>query len=146
MKSLGSISVKACSSPSIPHSSLTPSSLEKSESVCHSVISDSLQSHGLQPTRLLHPQNSTGKNTGMGRHALLQGIFPTQGLNLSLQHCRQILYHLSPQGSPHPMRKIFHRSMLPPSTQMSEIFPASFTSLPPSGPSLPPSNTTHGWY
>ena len=35
----------------------------------------------------------------MGYHALLQGIFPIQGLNLSLLHCRQILYHLSHQGS-----------------------------------------------
>ena len=41
-----------------------------------------------------------GKNTGVGCHALLQGIFPTQGSNLGLLHCRQILYHLSHQGSP----------------------------------------------
>ena len=40
-----------------------------------------------------------GKNTGMGCHFLLQGIFPTQGSNLALLHCRQILYHLSHQGS-----------------------------------------------
>ena len=40
-----------------------------------------------------------GKNTGVGCHALLQGIFPTQGLNSGLLHCR-ILYHLSYQGSP----------------------------------------------
>ena len=33
-------------------------------------------------------------------HSLLQGIFPTQGLNLGLLHCRQILYHLSYQGRP----------------------------------------------
>ena len=43
---------------------------------------------------------SPGKNTGVGCHALLQGIFPTQGLNPGLLHCRQILYHLSHQGSP----------------------------------------------
>ena len=36
----------------------------------------------------------------MGCHFLLWGIFPTQGLNLGLLHCRQILYHLSHQGSP----------------------------------------------
>ena len=41
-----------------------------------------------------------GKNTEVGCHALLQGIFPTQGSNLGLLHCRQILYHLSHQGSP----------------------------------------------
>ena len=50
--------------------------------------------------RLLCPWNSPGKNTGLGCHSLLQGIFPTQGLNLGLLHCRQILYHLSHQGSP----------------------------------------------
>ena len=43
---------------------------------------------------------SLGKNTGVGCHALLQGIFPTQGLNSGLLHCRQILYHLSYQGRP----------------------------------------------
>ena len=43
--------------------------------------------------------DSPGKNTGVGCHALHQGIFPIQGLNLSLLHCRQILYHLSHQGS-----------------------------------------------
>ena len=44
--------------------------------------------------------DSPGKNTGVGCHDLLQGIFLTQGLNASLPHCRQILYHLSHQGSP----------------------------------------------
>ena len=42
--------------------------------------------------------DSPGKNTGVGWHALLQGIFPTQGSNTGLPHCRQILYHLSHQG------------------------------------------------
>ena len=42
-----------------------------------------------------------GKNTGMGCHALLQRIFPTQGSNPGLPHCRQILYPLSHQGSPY---------------------------------------------
>ena len=43
--------------------------------------------------------DSPGKNTGVGCYALIQGIFPTQGLNPGLPHCRQILYHLSHQGS-----------------------------------------------
>ena len=43
---------------------------------------------------------SLGKNTGVGCHSLLQGIFPTQGLNLGLLHCRWLLHHLSHQGSP----------------------------------------------
>ena len=44
--------------------------------------------------------DSPGKNTSVGCHTLLQGIFPTQGSNPGLPHCRQILYHLSYQGSP----------------------------------------------
>ena len=46
------------------------------------------------------PWNSPGKNTGVGSHSLLQGIFLMQGLNLHLLHCRQILYHLSHGESP----------------------------------------------
>ena len=49
-----------------------------------SVVSDSLQPHGLQPARLLHPWDNSGKNTGVGCHLLLQGIFPTQGSNPGL--------------------------------------------------------------
>ena len=44
--------------------------------------------------------NSSDKNTGVGCHSLLQGIFLTQGSNPGPLHCRQILYHLSHQGSP----------------------------------------------
>ena len=44
--------------------------------------------------------DSPGKNTGVGCHALLQGIFPTQESNQGLLHFRQILYQLSCQGSP----------------------------------------------
>ena len=44
--------------------------------------------------------HSPGKNTGVGCHALLQGIFPTQGRNSGLPHCRLFLYHLSHQVSP----------------------------------------------
>ena len=44
-------------------------------------------------------ENSPGKNAGMGCHALLQGIFPTQESNPCLLHCRQILYHLNQLGS-----------------------------------------------
>ena len=46
---------------------------------------------------------SPGKNTGVGCHALLQGIFPNQGSNPGLPHYRWILYFLSHQGSPHHM-------------------------------------------
>ena len=44
----------------------------------HSVVSDALQPRGLQPTRLLCPWDSPGKNPGVGCHALLQGLLPTQ--------------------------------------------------------------------
>ena len=44
--------------------------------------------------------DSPGKNIGVGCHALLQVISPTQGWNPGLLHCRQILYHLSHQGCP----------------------------------------------
>ena len=44
--------------------------------------------------------DSPGKNSGVGCHALLQGIFPTQGSNPGPPHCRWIPYHLNHQGSP----------------------------------------------
>ena len=56
-----------------------------------SVVSDSLRPHGL----FFSPWNSPGQNTGVGSLSLLQGIFPTQGSNPGLPHCRQILYQLS---------------------------------------------------
>ena len=52
-----------------------------------------------QSSLTLRPHDSPGKNTGVGCHALLQGIFPTQGSNWGLLHCRRILYQLSYQGS-----------------------------------------------
>ena len=45
------------------------------------------------------PGDSPGKNTGVGCHALLQGIFPTQGSNPCLPHCRWILYRLSHEAN-----------------------------------------------
>ena len=60
-----------------------------------SVVSDSLQSHGLYS-----PWNSPGQNTGVGSLSFLRGIFPTQGSNPRLPYCRLILYQLSHQGSP----------------------------------------------
>ena len=72
----------------------------KVKSVSYSVVSNCLQPHGLYSTRFLCPWNSPGKNTGEDSHSLLQGIFPTQGSNPDLLHCRQILYHVSHEGSP----------------------------------------------
>ena len=62
-----------------------------------------LQSHGLQPTRLLCSWNSPGKNTGVGFHFLLQGIFLNQGSNphlLSLLHWQMDSLPLAPPGKP----------------------------------------------
>ena len=64
------------------------------------VWSASLQPHVLWPARLFCLWDPPGKNTGVGCHALLQGIFPIQGSNPGLPHCRRILYQLSHQGSP----------------------------------------------
>ena len=66
--------------------------------VSRSVVSDSLRPHGLQPARLLCPWDFLGKNTGVGCHFLLQRIFPTQGLNAGLPHCRQMLLPSEPPG------------------------------------------------
>ena len=63
-----------------------------------SVLSDFLWLHVLQTAKLILPLNSSGKNSRMGCHLLLQ-IFLTQGSSLGLLHCRWILYHLSHQGS-----------------------------------------------
>ena len=68
---------------------------EESENESCTVVSNSLQPHGLYSL-----WNSPGQNTGVGSLALLQGIFPTQGLNQGLPHCGQILYYLSHKGSP----------------------------------------------
>ena len=59
-----------------------------------SVVSDSLQPHGLYS-----PWNFPDQNTGVGSLSLLQGIFPTQGSNPRLPHCRRILYQLSHKES-----------------------------------------------
>ena len=84
---------------------LVPAFTLESESVSCSVVSDSLRPHGLYPARLLCPWDSPNKNTGVCCHSVLQGIFPTQGSNLGLLHCRQILYRLSHQGSPRGLSK-----------------------------------------
>ena len=65
----------------------------------HSVVSDSATPRAVAlqaPPSMAFP----GKNTGVGCHVLLQGIFLTQGWSPCLPHWRHILYHLSHQGSP----------------------------------------------
>ena len=65
-----------------------------SESESCSVVPDSLRPHGLYS-----PWNSPDQNTGVGSRSFLQGIFPTQGLNPGLLHCRRTL-PAEPQGKP----------------------------------------------
>ena len=82
---------------------------KKSES---SVVSNSLRPHGLYSA-----WNSPGQNTGVGSLSLLQRIFPAQGLNPGLPHCRQIIYQLSHKGSPRILEWVaypfFSRSFQP---------------------------------
>ena len=58
----------------------------------------------LRPHVIYSPWTSPDQNIGVGSLSLLQGIFPTQGSNPGLPHCRQILYQLSHKGSPVPSR------------------------------------------
>ena len=84
-----------------------PQTRNAGESESHSVVSSSLELHGPQPARLLGPWNFSGKNTGMGCHGFLQGIFPTQGSDPGLLYCRQILYCLS-----YPARQMLERMQI----------------------------------
>ena len=81
----------SCPSPGVSHTRGS-----ESESECKSLS----HSNSLQPYGLYSPWNSPGQNTGVGSLSLLQGIFPTQGSNPGLPHCRWILYQLSYQGRP----------------------------------------------
>ena len=83
----------------------------------------------LSPVWLCDP----GQNTGVGSYSLLQGIFPTQGSNLGLQHCKRILYQLSHQGSTRILERVayhFSRGSSQPrdQTQVSCIAGRFFTS------------------
>ena len=70
--------------------------------ICNSVPKWKLLSHVrfFATPWTIQPMDSPGQNTGVGSLSLLQGIFPTQGSNPGLLHCRQILYQLSHKGSP----------------------------------------------
>ena len=80
----------------------TERSVRKDVCVSRSVVFDSLQSHALQPTRLLCPWDSLAKNTGVDCQALLQGIFPTQGSTcLSCSSCiAGAFFTTEPLGKP----------------------------------------------
>ena len=73
--------------------------ISASPSHVHSVLSDSLRPHGLQPAKLLCPWDFPGKNTGVGCHFFFQGIFLSQGSNLRLLHWQAASLPLSRLGS-----------------------------------------------
>ena len=102
------------------------------ESVSCSVVSDSLQPCGLYPIRLLCPRNFPGKNTGVGCHFLLQGIFLTQGSNSGLLHCRPLSEPHVGQGSRNTQKEVKPTALLLASMQL----PAS-PGRPPEGASAP---------
>ena len=83
--------------------------------------------------------DSPGKNTGVGCHALLQGIFPTLGSNPGLPHCRRIVYH-KPPGKP---RNLLVISMLRPPDLLNQtlgvVFPEIYVLMTRS----PPFNIMH---
>ena len=88
-----------------PQKHIKPHSLKLSPLPIHSVPSvlfDSLQPSGLEPAKLLCPWDSSGKNTGVGCHSLLQGIFPIQGLNPDLLHWQAGSLPVAPSGKPLP--------------------------------------------
>ena len=90
---MNQLQIHICPLPPEPpfHVPVLPEGVSESRSV----VSDSLQPHGLYS-----PWNSPGQNTGVGSLSLLQGIFPTQGSNPGLLDCRWILFQLSHKGSP----------------------------------------------
>ena len=85
-------------SPHPPHFAHSSLPVHLDPNLNRSVISNSLRPHGLDS-----PWNFPGQNTGVGSLPLLQGIFPTWGVNPGLLHCRWILYQLSQKGSPRIM-------------------------------------------
>ena len=94
--------------------------MEQNESESHSVLSD------------YSPWDSPGQNTEICRLSLLWRIFPTQGWNPGLPHCRQILYHLSHRGSPRILERVAYLSPVdltnPGMEPVSPVLPAD--SLP----------------
>ena len=82
-----------------PHHDFRQSEVIKNESVKLLESKVKVKVTQLCPT-LCSPWNAPGQNTGVGSLSHLQGIFPTQGSNPGLLHCRRLLYQLSHQGSP----------------------------------------------
>ena len=73
---------------------------------------------------IVWPWDSPEKNTRVCCHSLFQGIFPTQGSNLGVLHCRQILYHLSYHGSHIKKNKIPRNK----SKEGKDLYPENYDS------------------
>ena len=87
-------------------------------------------SNSLQPHELYRPWNSPDQNTGVSCCSLLQGIFPTQGSNPGLPHCRQILYQLSHKGSPFICyHSVVHQALLSMEFSRQEYWSGSISSV-----------------
>ena len=71
------------------------------------------RSPSLQADSLPAEPQGKPKNPGVGSLSLLQQIFPTQELNRGLLHCRQILYQLNYQGSPHVIKDVPNTMHIP---------------------------------
>ena len=106
-----------------------------------------LQTHRLQPARLLCPGDSPGENTGVGCHALIQGIFPAQRSSprlLSLLPCAGF-FAAEPSGNPGHVVAVLHSlrtlSMCPESLQLWFLLPTAFPQLP----SCSPGDPDHTW-
>ena len=92
------------------------------------------------------PWNSPGQNTGVGSLSLLQGIFPTQGSNPGLRHCRQILHQLSHKGSPSRHQECLYR-LLGPTLMVSDSEELEWSlriCVPNKLPDAAGSRSTHG--
>ena len=116
-----SVSLTSCSTSYLTHFpmwslnllSVVSLSLALSLNLCISFINRLIPSvllFSLSHVRVfVTPWNSPGQNTGVGSQSLLQGIFPNQGSNPGLLHCRWILYQLSNQGNLYISRKVVRR-------------------------------------
>ena len=103
-------------------------------------MSDSLWPRGLWPARLLCPWDSPGKNTGMGCHFLLQGNFPTKGLNPHLLHWQMDSLPLSRLESPVAISYLLAFTGGSDSNSISIVYmliPISQSSHPPFSPWYP---------
>ena len=100
-------------------------------------VSNSLWPHGLQPSRLLCPWDFSGKNTRVGCHFLLQGIFPTWGLNQQLLRLLHWQVDSLLLGSP----KVYLLPGKPKSSHPTLSFPAEHGNKYP----MPHESITYDW-